>query len=367
MTIRQEIGRFTRIGIAAAAIGTAGCVPTSEQHNQLAARVSALETGSSTPAANPTVTALEGKVRDLESRLAAQAQTNTLQDSKIANIEATYASLAGVIAAEKTKAEMTKGGQSLDGKSEGELVWGDQDEFAIIFGDKPMGNQKAHTAIQITDGKDTFHVLVPAGRVMRVPFATSSLGKGWQGAEWEVWGDLDKLVTRFREMNQEVVQRDGIAAPALLYAGSAQEAPQGFGTQLPRGWTVQEFLKGPDGSMQAPQLKWEQSQVRGQNLTIEAPNGPKVFQVWDGRNVATTKQIVVPQGGKAILNGYYEGSGWEIVGGNIDAVATRSLEMGTEWKTHDPRRGNQNLTTYFCGQGQAPQGLRVDANVCRPQ
>ena len=339
--------------LGAAALSACG-IATSEETSRLRDANNALRND---------LNAQATKVAGFEAFQAKQAQIDATQDSKISNIEKTFESLAKIIAEERTKASMTKGGLTTEG--EGDLVWGDQDEFAIIFGDKPMGNQTAHTAIQITDGKDTFHVLVPAGRVMRVPFATSSLGKGWQGAEWEVWGDLNKLVTRFREMNQEVQQRDGIQAPPLLYAGSANEAPQGFGTQLPRGWTVQEFLKGPDGSVQAPQLKWEQSPVRGQNLTIEAPNGPKVFQVWDGRNVATTKQILVPQGGRTTLNGYYEGASWEIAGGNVDAVATRALEMGLEWKTQDPRRGNQNLVTYYCGPGQAPQGTRVDANVCR--
>ncbi|MDO8452494.1 MAG: hypothetical protein Q7S79_01960 [bacterium] len=362
MTIAEiKLNRRAIVVGATSAIGAAslsGCVAaTAEETSRLRTETAELRNQ---------VSAQGTKVASLEAFISKQPAVDALQDSKIDDIKKTFESLANLIAQERTKAAMTKGG--LTTEAEGDLVWGDQDEFAIIFGDKPMGNQTAHTAIQITDGKDTYHAIVPAGRVMRVPFATSGLGKGWQGAEWEVWGDLDKLVTRFREMNQEVVQRDGIVAPALLFAGPANEAPQGFTTTLPRGWAVQDFLRGPDGSMSAPSLKWEQEQVRGQGqLIISATDGPKVYQGWDGRNVATTRQVLVPQGTTAILPGNNEGSVWKIVGGNVEAVSVRALEMGQEWKTYDTRRGNQNLVTYWCGQGQAPQGLQVNANVCRTQ
>ena len=98
-----------------------------------------------------------------------------------------------------------------------------------------LGDEQKWIVFQVWDGKDTsttVHGVLEPGWFLRIP-------PPLQGTTWAVSGySREYIVTRVMEMRDEVVQRDGIAVPPLVYVG-ANSTPPGYTSETPSGWIVQ--------------------------------------------------------------------------------------------------------------------------------
>jgi len=98
-----------------------------------------------------------------------------------------------------------------------------------------LGDEQKWIVFQVWDGRDTsttVHGVLEPGWFLRIP-------PPLQGTTWVVSGyDRDYIVTRVMQMRDEVVQRDGIAVPPLIYIG-ADAVPPSYTSQIPSGWVIQ--------------------------------------------------------------------------------------------------------------------------------
>ena len=98
-----------------------------------------------------------------------------------------------------------------------------------------LGDEQKWIVFQVWDGKDTsttVHGVLEPGWFLRIP-------PPLQGTIWAVSGySREYIVTRVMQMRDEVVQRDGIAVPPLVYVG-ANSTPSGYTSEVPSGWVVQ--------------------------------------------------------------------------------------------------------------------------------
>ena len=98
-----------------------------------------------------------------------------------------------------------------------------------------LGDEEKWIVFQVWDGRDTsttVHGVIEPGWFLRIP-------PPLQGTTWAVVGyDRNYIITRVMQMRDEVVQRDKIAVPPLVYVG-ANAVPPGYTSQIPNGWIIQ--------------------------------------------------------------------------------------------------------------------------------
>jgi len=115
-----------------------------------------------------------------------------------------------------------------------QVIW-DESAVHTQTGYTSMGHSEAWMVFQVWDGQNlssVTHGVVEPGWTVRIPSPLA-------GTMWTVSNiGRDSLIPRVIEMRQEVVARDEIPEPPLVYIG-ADSVPQGFTTQLPAGWDIQ--------------------------------------------------------------------------------------------------------------------------------
>lgn len=268
-----------------------------------------------------------------------------------------------------------------------ELVWGSEDEYYVAkWQGKPFGDRTSHMVIQVErmskDGKGedlttVTHVLVQKGHVLRIlPNGVDE----WAGADWHVWGPEPDVVERMYGMRDEVIERDSKPGspvkPYMLYVGDGP-APKDFTKDIPtwgENWRVEKFpdLSGaarsaaattgtPEaGRVSTGELKFDEKKVdfRGNPVVLKSDKDYGGVAVeWDGKDVASTKVLVLEKGVELTIPERGEGSYWKQVSGSPEQLARRGKEMTSELKASDPTKKDLNIKAYYVGKGQVPEGL----------
>ena len=110
----------------------------------------------------------------------------------------------------------------------------DKSDIDVQTGYASIGDPSAWIVLQVWDGRNlstVVHGVIEPGASVQIPAPVV-------GSVWTVYDiSRDSLISRAIEMRQEVVERDKIPEPPLVYVGAAP-ASQGFTTQLPNGWSA---------------------------------------------------------------------------------------------------------------------------------